>query len=139
MKRGFPVILSLVLLLSSYSALEAAELLDVKAIFSGSSATVEVTADIPMTFTYYKISGQARAVLDIAETDPEKIEPLIVVNKGVVSSISVDKTQIAGMLVSRLVFNLVAETDIFVKSSPDRKLLTVTFGGPASGVEQTLR
>jgi type IV pilus assembly protein PilQ len=85
-----------------------------------------------MTYTYYKIPGQARAVLDIADADPEKIEPLIVINKGLVSSISVDKAQIAGMVVSRVIFNLVSEADIAVTASPDRKLLTATFGGTAA-------
>ena len=129
MRNFFSVMLALILLISSYPAAQAAELLDVKPIVSGSSVSLEVTADIPMTYTFYKVPGQARAVVDIADADPEKVEALIVVNKGAVSSISVDKVQIAGMVVSRLVFNLVAESDIFVKPNPDRKLLTVTFGG----------
>ncbi|MBC8018259.1 MAG: AMIN domain-containing protein [Verrucomicrobia bacterium] len=105
----------------------AAELLDVKPIISGSNVVIEVTADIPMTYTYYKVPGQARAVVDIADADPEKVEPLIVVNKGVLSSISVDKAMIADMTVSRLVFNLVSESDITVKQEADRKKITVSF------------
>src|ERR1035437_1579335 len=92
----------------------AAELLDVKPIISGSNVEIEVTADIPMTYTYYKVPGQARAVVDIADADPEKVEPLIVVNKGAVASISVDKTMIGDMTVSRLVFNLVSASEISV-------------------------
>lgn len=114
------------------SDVRAAELLDVKPVVSGTAVSIEVSADIPMTYTFYKIPGQARAVLDIADADPEKIEPLIVVNKGLVSSISVDKAQIAGMVVSRVIFNLVSEADIAVTASPDRKLLTATFGGAAA-------
>jgi type IV pilus assembly protein PilQ len=110
----------------------AAELLDVNPVTSGSGVVIEVTADIPMTYTYYKVPGQARAVVDIADADPEKVEPLIVVNKGAVSSISVDKALIADMTVSRLVFNLVAESDIFVKHAADRKKLMVTFGNGAT-------
>jgi type IV pilus assembly protein PilQ len=107
----------------------AAELLDVKPIVNGSAVVIEVTADIPMTYTYYKVPGQVRAVVDIADADPEKVEPLIVVNKGAVASISVDKAMIADMTVSRLVFNLVSESDISVSHSPDRKTLNVSFGG----------
>ena len=107
----------------------SAELLDVKPVMSGSNVVIEVTADIPMTYTYYKVPGQARAVVDIADADPEKVEPLIVVNKGSISSISVDKAVIADMTVSRLVFNLVAEFEINVKPSADRKKLLVSFGG----------
>jgi hypothetical protein len=114
------------------SDLQAAELLDVKPILTGSSVSIEITADVPMTYTYYKVPGQARTVVDIAEADPEKIEPLIVVNKGIVSSISVDKAQIAGMVVSRLVFNLIDESDFAVTASADRKHLTVTFGKAAA-------
>ena len=112
-----------------HSAVFAAELLDVKPIVTGTAVSVEISADIAMTYTYYKVPGQARAVVDIAEADPEKVEPLIVVNKGAVSSISVDKAQISGLVVSRIIFNLTSESDISVTASPDRKLLTVTFGG----------
>lgn len=115
--------------LSMINPANAAELLDVKPVGSGSGLAVEVMADIPMTYTYYKVPGQARAVIDIADADPEKVEPLIVVNKGAVASISVDKAMISDMTVSRLVFNLVSESDINVSASPDRKKLTVTFGG----------
>lgn len=108
----------------------AAELLDVKPVVAGSTVSVEISADIAMTYTYYKIPGQARAVVDIAEADPEKVEPLIVVNKGAVSSISVDKAQISGIVVSRIIFNLVSESDISVSATPDRKRLTATFGVP---------
>lgn len=114
-------------LIPAFPAL-AAELLDVKPVVSGSNVVIEVTADIPMTYTYYKVPGQARAVVDIADADPEKVEPLIVVNKGAVASISVDKAMIGDMTVSRLVFNLVSESDISVSHAPDRKNLTVSFG-----------
>ena len=115
--------------LSMFNQANAAELLDVNPVKSGSDIVVEVTADIPMTYTYYKVPGQARAVVDIADADPEKVEPLIVVNKGAIASISVDKALISDMTVSRLVFNLVTEKDINVQASADRKKLTVSFGG----------
>jgi len=114
----------------------AAELLDVKPIVTGSNVEIEVTADIPMTYTYYKVPGQARAVVDIADADPEKVEPLIVVNKGAVSSISVDKAMIGDMTVSRLIFNLVSESEISVNHSPDQKTLKVSFGAGKSAAAQ---
>jgi len=107
----------------------AAELLEVKPVVSTTGVEIEVSADIPMTYTYYKVPGEARAVVDIADADPEKVEPLIVVNQGAVASISVDKAMISGMTVSRLVFNLVAESDIAVTQAPDRKTLHVSFAG----------
>lgn len=132
MKKALSAVLFLAVLGCMHTAVLAAELLDVKPVVAGSAISVEISADIAMTYTYYKVPGQARAVVDIAEADPEKVEPLIVVNKGAVSSISVDKAQISGIVVSRIIFNLVSESDISVTASPDRKLLTVTFGGPTS-------
>lgn len=139
MKKALTVVLLIAMLICMQSTLFAAELLDVKPVVAGGSVSIEISADIPMTYTYYKVPGQARAVVDIAEADPEKVEPLIVVNKGAVSSISVDKAQISDIVVSRIIFNLVSEADIAVTASPDRKLLTVTFGGPisASGTPET--
>lgn len=132
MKRTLTAVLFLAMLGCMHSAVFAAELLDVKPVIAGSDVSIEISADIAMTYTYYKVPGQARAVVDIAEADPEKVEPLIVVNKGVVSSISVDKAQISGIVVSRIIFNLVSESDLSVTASPDRKLLTVTFGGSSA-------
>jgi len=138
MKRTLSAVLFLAMLGCMHSAVFAAELLDVKPVIAGSDVSVEISADIAMTYTYYKVPGQARAVVDVAEADPEKVEPLIVVNKGVVSSISVDKAQISGIVVSRIIFNLISESDLSVTASPDRKLLTVTFGGsPAAGKPET--
>jgi hypothetical protein len=122
------IFLSLLAFLPAGSALSA-ELLDVKPVVTAAGFVIEVSADIPMTYTYYKVPGQARAVVDIADADPEKVEPLIVVNKGAVASISVDKAMIGDMTVSRLVFNLVSESDISVSQAPDRKTLNVSFGG----------
>lgn len=129
MKKTLSVLLFLALLMSMHSAAIAAELLDVKPIVAGSVVSVEILADTAMTYTYYKVPGQARAVVDIAETDPEKVDPLIVVNKGAVASISVDKAELSGMVVSRIIFNLATESDISVMASTDRKKLTVVFGG----------
>lgn len=136
MKKAFIVVQLFAVLVCMHSTLFAAELLDVKPVAAGSSVSIEISADIAMTYTYYKVPGQARAVVDIAEADPEKVEPLIVVNKGAVSSISVDKALISGIVVSRIIFNLVSEADISVSASPDRKLLTVTFGGSASAASK---
>jgi len=137
MKKIASVIAAMAISTCIWSPAQAAELLDVKSVVSGTAVSIEITADIPMTYTYYKIPGQARAVIDIADADPEKIEPLIVINKGLVSSISVDKAQIAGMVVSRVIFNLVSEADIAVTAAPDRKTLTATFGG-AGVAKQTI-
>lgn len=139
MKNIFSTMLLLALLGCIHSAVFAAELLDVKPIITGTAVAIEISADRAMTYTYYKIPGQPRAVVDIADTDPEKVEPLIVVNKGTVSSISVDKAQISGIVISRIIFNLVSESDLSVSASPDRKLLTVTFSGAtaAAAKEET--
>lgn len=137
MKKTLTVMLLFVVLGCMHSTGFAAELLDVKPVVTGSTVSVEISADIAMTYTYYKVPGQARAVVDIAEADPEKVEPLIVVNKGAVSSISVDKAQISGIVVSRIIFNLVSESDISVSASPDRKLLTVAFGSSAPAAGKT--
>lgn len=133
MKKTLSAILFLAVLACMDSAVLAAELLDVKPVVTENSVLFEISADIAMTYTYYKVPGQPRAVVDIAEADPEKVEPLIVVNKGVVSSISVDKAQISGIIVSRIIFNLISDADISVNASADRKLLTVAFGGSTAG------
>lgn len=132
MKKLSLTIMSLALSVCIHATVQAAELLEVKPVVSGTAVSFEISADIPMTFTYYKIPGEARAVIDIADVNPEKIEPLIIVNKGIVSSISVDNAQISGMPASRVIFNLTSQADISVSASPDRKQLTATFNGSAA-------
>lgn len=132
MKKISLTMMSLVLSVCILATVQAAELLDVKPVVSGAAVSIEISADIPMTYTYYKIPGEARAVVDIADVNPEKIEPLIIVNKGIVSSISVDNAQISGMPASRVIFNLTSQADISVSASPDRKQLTATFIGSAA-------
>lgn len=127
MKRIRSTLAACAILACTGSNATAADLLDVKPVVTESTLSVEISADIPMTYTYYNISGQPRAVVDIAEADPEKVEPLIVVNKGLISSISVDKAQISGMVVSRIIFNLISQSEIAVSANADRKMLTVTF------------
>ncbi|GFE60524.1 AMIN domain-containing protein [Geobacter sp. AOG2] len=135
MKRTLVITLFMMIIALPVVPVFAAELLDVKPVVAGNDLIVEILADIPMTYTYYKVPGQARAVVDIADADPEKVEPLIVVNKGVVSSISVDKAQIAGMVVSRVIFNLVSDADISATASADRKKLSVTFVGGKPAID----
>ncbi|NTW99671.1 MAG: AMIN domain-containing protein [Geobacteraceae bacterium] len=114
-----------------HSTVLAAELLDVKPIITGNTVSIEISADVAMKYSSYNVPHQAKAILDVAEVDPEKIDPFIVVNKGAVSSISVDKVQVSGIAISRIIFNLVSESEISVSANADRKLLTVTFVGPA--------
>jgi len=128
MKKAFTVMLFFALLGFMNTTLFAAELLHVKPILAGDSISIEIYADTAMKYKYYKVPGQARAVIDIAEADPEKIEPLLIVNKGVVTTISVDGAKISGAVNSRIIFNLSSEADIHVTATPDRKLLVVTFG-----------
>lgn len=127
MKRIRSTLAACAMLACTCSNATAADLLDVKPVVTENTLSVEISADIPMTYTYYNIPGQPRAVVDIAEADPEKVEPLIVVNKGLISSISVDKAQISGIVVSRIVFNLTSQSEIAVSANTDRKILTVTF------------
>jgi len=135
MKKFISALLSVALTVCIFASAQAAELLDVKPVVSGTAVSIEISADIPMTFTYYKIPGEARTVVDIADVNPEKIEPLIIVNKGIVSSISVDNAQISGMPASRIIFNLTSQADISVKASADRKQLTATFNGSTAKEE----
>lgn len=135
MKKFISALMSVALTACILASAQAAELLDVKPVVTGTAVSIEISADIPMTYTYYKIPGEARTVVDIADVNPEKIEPLIIVNKGIVSSISVDNAQISGMPASRIIFNLTSQADISVSASPDRKQLTATFNGTTANPE----
>lgn len=131
MKNCMTLVLSLILLgtygLLCAQAVLGAELLDVRPYSKEGVLSVEITANMSMTYMYGGVPGQARFVVDIANVNPEKVKPLIVVNKGAVASISVDKVHISGIMVSRIAFSLTTEAEAKVTASPDRKKLIVTF------------
>ncbi len=132
MRRTLSAVLFVAVLGYMHSTAFAAELLYVKPNGLENAVSVDISADIAMTYTYYNVPGKARAVVDIANVDPEKVEPLIVVNRGAVANISVDKALSSGVDISRIIFNLTSESDISVTAAPDRKLLTVTFRDSAT-------
>ena len=138
MKTSLSAMLFLAVLGYMHSAVLAAELLEVKPVIAGGAVSIEISADVAMKYSYYNIPNQARAVLDVAKVDSEKIDPLIVVNKGVVSSITVDKVQVSGVASSRIIFNLVSESEISVSTNADRKLLTVTFDDSTAATAEKL-
>jgi len=137
MKKRITLMLSL-LVMGVYGAFCAqtalgSELLDVRAFFLDATLSVEITANMPMIYMYGSMPGQAGFVVDIANVNPEKVEPLIVVNKGPVAKISVARVQVSGVMVSRIAFSLTSEAEAKVIASPDRKKLLVTFkNGPGT-------
>ena len=69
MKNSFTVMMFFAVLGCLNSVVLAAELLGVKPVVSGNAVSIEILADIAMTYTFNKVPGQTQAIVDIAEVE----------------------------------------------------------------------
>ena len=108
---------------------------------TGNDTRIEITADKPLTYTFYKIPELLKAVIDLAIVDPGQINPVLTINSAMISKITVEKKRFYDFSLTRVVINLEKETEFAVKHDPaDKGKILVTFGkglypgaGDASG------
>lgn len=132
--RGFMGAFLIILfcsLLMQPSCLWAGQLLSIRPVVVDGVYGVEIQADTPLTYTYYRIPGQMMAALDVADLNVTAAEPLVVMQKGGFLSVSLDSVYIARMPVGRITFELDRESDISVVPSPDKKRLVVRLTSPS--------
>ncbi|WP_243373321.1 AMIN domain-containing protein [Geotalea sp. SG265] len=94
----------------------------------GSNAQhVEIIADSPLTYTYYRMPDLLKVVIDLALTDPGQIDPVIT-GSGLISKISVERKEAANTFsLTRIVIDLVTDADYAVHADAgSRSRLLVT-------------
>jgi type IV pilus assembly protein PilQ len=89
---------------------------------------VEIAADRPLTYTFYKTVSPPTAVIDLSQTEPGELNSPIIVGKGSIKSISVTRHSVGDGVLSRVEVVLANDEDISVTTDPvDKKKLQITF------------
>ena len=95
---------------------------------SGIDTKIEITADKPLTYTYYKMPDLLKVVIDLALVDPGLVTP-ITVNSELISKITVQKKSISDFFLTRVAINLEKDAEFRVSADPaDKGKLRVSFG-----------
>lgn len=95
---------------------------------SSDGSVIEIAADRPITYTFYRMSEPAKAVIDLAQTDPGSVPQSIEVNTGNVKRIEVAKHSFGGGFLSRVEVMLGKEENFAVSPDPaDKNKLLVSF------------
>jgi type IV pilus assembly protein PilQ len=104
------------------------------------ASQVEVLTNKPLSYTYYKTSDPPRVVIDLAQTEPGKVNRALEVNTGNIKRIDVTKHEFTGGFLSRIEIILTKEESDFsvVSDSADKGKLLINFASPSSEVKQNL-
>ncbi len=96
---------------------------------SEDASQVEVMADKPLSYTYYKTTEPPRVVIDIAQTEPGPAAKPIEVNAGNIKRIDVAKHEFTGGFLSRIEISLSKEGGDYTVATDaaDKGKLVVTF------------
>ncbi len=95
---------------------------------SGDASQLSISADKPLTYTFYSVAAPPKAVIDLAQTEPGAVTTPIVVYKGVIKQIEVARHTIGGSVLSRIEISLARNAEISVTADPaDKSKLQVAF------------
>ncbi|MFZ3208396.1 MAG: type IV pilus secretin PilQ [Geobacteraceae bacterium] len=95
---------------------------------SNDGSVIEITADRPITYTFYKMNEPVKVVIDLTQTDPGHVPISTEVNMGNVKRIDVARHSFAGGFLSRIEVVLLKEEDFSVNTDPaDKNKLLVSF------------
>ncbi|GFE58281.1 type IV pilus secretin family protein [Geobacter sp. AOG1] len=91
------------------------------------ASQVEISVSQPGTFTFYKTTDPAKAVVDLADTEPGNFKSLEV-NSGVIKQIDATKHVFSGGSLTRVEISLAKDVDFTVGVDPaDKNKLVVKF------------
>ena len=97
------------------------------------ASQVEVSADKPLSYTYYKTSDPPRIVIDLAQTEPGSASKSLEVNTGNIKRIDVAKHEFTGGFLSRIEIILTKEDSDFsvTTDAVDKGKLLIIFTKPS--------
>lgn len=127
------VILTMFLTVPGFSIVASAEpvqpvLQKIQVTGTGNDTRIDIVADKPLTYTYYKMPDLLKVVIDLALVDPGSAAP-VKVNSELISKITVEKKAISNFSLTRVVINLKKDAEFAVLTDPaDKGKLQVSFG-----------
>lgn len=116
---------------------------DVRISGPGTGAHVEIVADSPLTYTYYRMPDLLKLVIDLALVEPGPVRPVIP-SSGLITKITVEKKEVTTFSLTRIIINLESDADFSVHpDAGDRSRLMVSFRprnrGAVTGKSEPIR
>ncbi|KAF0219013.1 MAG: type IV pilus assembly protein [Geobacteraceae bacterium] len=104
---------------------------------SGDASQIEIYADKPLTYTFYKTTEPPKTIIDLAQTEPGLVKSPIEINTGNINQIEVTKHSFGGGFLSRIEISLAKDGEFSVAADPvDKGKLLVTFEKPQTEMVQ---
>jgi type IV pilus assembly protein PilQ len=95
-------------------------------------AQAEIITNKPLTYTSYKTTNPPKIFIDLAQTEPGQIKPMVS-NAGVIKTVSVGRQDFGSGFLSRVEIDLRYDTDFSVKADAnDKGKLHVAFSAKSS-------
>jgi hypothetical protein len=113
------------LLLSSMTAL-AGTLTGVNTVGSGLTAKIEVVADAPLTYVFFR-KDATHWVVELAKTEIGSVAPTMELTIPAATGLTLEKRQAGSIPITRLTIAVRPGVTLLVKSSGDRKQLNLSF------------
>lgn len=85
-----------------FSTADTAKLLDLKVTGEGSSSRLEITADKPLTYTYYTLREPYRTVIDLSQTDSGSVPAPVPDPSSVIKRIDIARNELASGFLTRI-------------------------------------
>jgi len=112
-------------LLSSMTAI-AGMLTGISTVGSGLNAKVEVVADAPLTYVFFR-KDATHWVIDLAKTEMGSVAPVTELGFPAATGLTAEKRQAGSVPITRLTIAVRPGVSLTVKPSGDRKQLTLSF------------
>ena len=94
---------------------------------SADGTRLDISADKPLTYTFYKTSAPPKAVIDLAQTEAGSIRSPIEVDRGNIKRIDVTKHDFGGSFLTRIEVIMKGEGGAVVSPVTDKNRLQVVF------------
>jgi type IV pilus assembly protein PilQ len=103
---------------------------------SKDGSNMEIVADKPMTYTYYKVPEQLKAVIDIAQTDPGKNGPVQEVNTGNIKRVEITRHKFGAGFLTRVEVIMAKDAEFTINpDAADKKKLVFSFNQQSQNIE----
>lgn len=113
--------------------LDVATVKNVSFSHQGKSDLIEISADRPLVYSYYRLNGPLRAVVDLAQTDPGTFTAPLTFKSTNVTEARLHRYELTSGLLTRIEMVMAPGSDFSVKvAAGDKRKLIISFTGPST-------
>jgi type IV pilus assembly protein PilQ len=119
-------------------SVEIATLRDIIVSGEGDATRVEITADKPLTYTYYSLRDPYRTVIDLSQADPGSVQVPVPASFSKIKNINIAKNELTAGSLVRITLETTEQVEFSVSPDPTiPQKLVVSLAGHSSSVIPT--